>query len=278
MMPKILKASNDYIFKRVFGDERNKDILAEFLMSVLDFPKEEYEGLAILNPHTNIEKIKGKTSILDILVHTRSQQQIHVEIQVKEDKAMRERLMYYASKKLASQLDSGEEHRELKKVVSILITGYSLTGEERYHNIYRVANIKTGAQLTDILEVHTLEYDKLPVEEDGRMLYNWLRIIKSNSMEELQMLKDKSEAIEKAVGILEYLSQDKEARIEYETREKGLRDYNSGIANATREGIEQGVEQNKLEVAKKGLENGIDIQTLVLLTGLTERELGNLLS
>lgn len=31
----ILKPKNDYVFKRIFGDERNKDILIAFLKSVL---------------------------------------------------------------------------------------------------------------------------------------------------------------------------------------------------------------------------------------------------
>ena len=107
-MPKLLKPSNDLIFKYVFGNEKNKDILAAFLMSVLQMP-EEVEDLTILNPETTSEKLNDKRAILDILVHTRSKHMIHVEIQVEKDASMRERTTFYASKKYGSQLESGEK-------------------------------------------------------------------------------------------------------------------------------------------------------------------------
>ena len=31
----ILKPKNDYVFKKIFGDERNKDILIAFLKAIL---------------------------------------------------------------------------------------------------------------------------------------------------------------------------------------------------------------------------------------------------
>ena len=86
------------------------------------------------------------------------------------------------------------------------------------------------------------------------------------------MLKDKSEAIGKAVDVLEYLSQDVKAREEYEFREKGIRDYNSAISSATQEGKIEGSNEKAIEVAKKGLENNVPIETIVLMTGLSEKE------
>ena len=42
----ILKPKNDYVFKKIFGDERNKDILIAFLKAVL---KIDIEDVQILN-------------------------------------------------------------------------------------------------------------------------------------------------------------------------------------------------------------------------------------
>ena len=41
--PKILPPKADVVFKRLFGDERNIDILVDFLKSVLDISENEYE-------------------------------------------------------------------------------------------------------------------------------------------------------------------------------------------------------------------------------------------
>jgi hypothetical protein len=41
-MPKrILSPKNDFVFKLIFGDQRNTDILADFLKAALKLPAEE---------------------------------------------------------------------------------------------------------------------------------------------------------------------------------------------------------------------------------------------
>jgi hypothetical protein len=46
LLPKV-----DLIFKLLFGDERNREILKEFLLSVLRLPEEEYEEIIFVAPH-----------------------------------------------------------------------------------------------------------------------------------------------------------------------------------------------------------------------------------
>ena len=47
----LLPVKSDFVFKLIFGDQRNVDILADFLKSVLDIPEAEYEKLTIVDPH-----------------------------------------------------------------------------------------------------------------------------------------------------------------------------------------------------------------------------------
>jgi predicted transposase/invertase (TIGR01784 family) len=77
----LLSVKMDYIFKLIFGDQRNVDILGAFLGSVLDIPKDEYEKLVIVDPHIKKEIEGDKYGILDVKVHTKSGGIIHVEIQ-----------------------------------------------------------------------------------------------------------------------------------------------------------------------------------------------------
>ena len=57
-------------------------------------------------------------------------------------------------------------------------------------------------------------------------------------------------------------------------------EYNTLIVEATekglKEGIEQGIEQNNLEVAKKMLEENIEVETISKITGLTKEEIAKL--
>lgn len=66
-----LKPRVDCIFKRLFGDERNKEILESFLEAVLNLNKNETAEIRILNPELTKENEQDKESRLDILVRTK---------------------------------------------------------------------------------------------------------------------------------------------------------------------------------------------------------------
>ena len=56
------------------------------------------------------------------------------------------------------------------------------------------------------------------------------------------MLATKNPYIESAYEQLQLISQDKQKRLEYEAREKAIRDYNQMMFEAEERGIERGVE------------------------------------
>ena len=79
-----LSPKSNFIFKQIFGDQRNADILGGFLQAVLDLPAEEYDHLTIVDPHLMPGRESEKLSILDVRLHTKSGNAIDVEIQVDE--------------------------------------------------------------------------------------------------------------------------------------------------------------------------------------------------
>ncbi|MDR1747659.1 MAG: Rpn family recombination-promoting nuclease/putative transposase [Spirochaetaceae bacterium] len=64
MSNKRLSPKSDVVFKLLFGDRKNTDILAGFLQSVLDLPPEEYETITVIDPHLNPQNPERKTSVL----------------------------------------------------------------------------------------------------------------------------------------------------------------------------------------------------------------------
>ena len=64
------------------------------------------------------------------------------------------------------------------------------------------------------------------------------------------MLAEKNPYIGSAYQHLQLISQDKKKRLEYEAREKAVRDYNQGMLEAREEGLQEGME--------KGMEQGIE--------------------
>ena len=80
------------------------------------------------------------------------------------------------------------------------------------------------------------------------------------------------EYIEEAYKELEKLSADEQAKLEYEAREKAIRDHNSQMSSALRRGmqrgIEKGMQQGLQEGRKQGMQQGIQQGRMELLIGM----------
>lgn len=86
------------------------------------------------------------------------------------------------------------------------------------------------------------------------------------------MLAKKNDKIEKAYSLLQIMSKDKEARMLYNAREAALHDEATRIKEAKEEGLKEGRIKEKMEVAKKLLSMGIDVLTVIKVTGLSRED------
>ena len=123
-------------------------------------------------------------------------------------------------------------------------------------------------ELTDIVEVHTLELSKIQTGTDNSRLYYWMEFIKAEEEIELEAVAQRDPLIKKAVARLMELSADEQTRMLYELREKERMD------NETREDWAR--KQNSTEIAKKLLEIKMPIEQIVTITSLSQNEIENL--
>ena len=95
--------------------------------------------------------------------------------------------------------------------------------DQRCYRKIVFCDAETGAQYTDLLELHILELRKLPAQdqnEDG--IIRWMRFLGGKKREEFEDMAKKDEYIEAAYDELKKLSLDEQKRLEYELREKGM--------------------------------------------------------
>ena len=104
------------------------------------------------------------------------------------------------------------------------------------------------------MEFHVIELTKLPTElkENSSDRLLWAKFINSEQKEEFEMIAKQNFYIGSAYQQLQIISQDEQKRLEYEAREKALRDYNQGILEAEMRG------------EKRGLKQGIDAMIILL--------------
>ena len=131
----------------------------------------------------------------------------------------------------------------------------------------------------DDMEIHIIELPKLPekLEENSSDLLLWAKFISAEKKEEFEMLSGKNASIDKAYERLQVISQDRQKRMEYEAREKAVRDYNQmmreshehGISIGEKRGEKRGAEQRSIEIAKKLLAAGVEEEIITESTGLS---------
>ena len=269
MEKEFLSPISDVIFKLLFGDERNSELLIYLLQSVLRIPAEEYEDVTIIDPHLLREYKGDKLGILDVKVKTKSKKVINIEIQVKPKPSQRERIVYSLSKMVTGQIGSGNDFSKIKRSICIFITNFTFIPENnKYHNCFLLCDPETGLQLTDVLEADTLELSKLPEAEDGTEIWNWMKFLSAKRKEDLDMIAEKSPQVKKAVVRLMELSNDERTRMLYESRQ--MMEWDNKLEK------EEAIKAREYEFAKNLLKRNRPIDEIIEDTGLTREEIEQL--
>jgi predicted transposase/invertase (TIGR01784 family) len=126
VLSKFLDPKNDIAFRRIFGTERNKDILIHFINDILELKgKDRIASVTFLSTIQDPEIACKKQSIVDVLCRDENGIQIIVEIQVSPQEGFEKRAQYYAAKAYSRQLNRGSEegdrYKDLKAVIFIAI-------------------------------------------------------------------------------------------------------------------------------------------------------------
>ncbi|WP_419891555.1 Rpn family recombination-promoting nuclease/putative transposase [Paenibacillus xylanexedens] len=274
-MSDLLDPRNDFVFKRIFGSEENKDVLLVFLnRTFAESGEQPLTEIVLLNPYTDKDAPLDKQSIFDIWAKTAEGKLINIEMQLFNKYDIEKRTLYYWSKRYSSQLQEGQTYKELKKCVTINILNYPFIANERYHNVFHLREDHTGLELSDDLEVHFMELSKLDdqsVPMEGGLI-NWLLFLKGADKSNWEVLQMNEPTLKKAMDTLEFLSQDREARRLYEERQKYLHDEASMIEWATEKGIAKGEQKKAIEIAKNMLSLGIEVSVIAKAIGLSQSE------
>ncbi|MEK3913023.1 Rpn family recombination-promoting nuclease/putative transposase [Paenibacillus sp. FSL H7-0331] len=282
-MTELLDPKNDFVFKRIFGSEENKDVLLAFLNNTfIEAGEPPLTEILLMNPYTDKDAPRDKQSIFDIRAKTTTGELINIEMQLFNQYDIEKRTLFYWSKQYSGQLEEGQRYRQLKKCVTINILNYSFLPNDRYHNVFHLREDQSGIPLSNDIEIHMIELSKLDEQmipiQGG--LVNWLLFLKGVSKSNWEVLTMNEPVLRKAMDTLEFLSQDAEARRLYEMRQKFLHDEASMLAGAREEGEAVGEAKGEykkaIEVAKKLLAKGTDIAAVADISGLSQEEIGRL--
>ncbi|MDR3314540.1 MAG: Rpn family recombination-promoting nuclease/putative transposase [Oscillospiraceae bacterium] len=269
----ILSARSDYIFKLLFADERNAVCLKSFLHAVLGLPESELCELSIVDPFLQKECADDKLGVLDVKLSTASGQIVDIEIQLWSVPDMRSRISYYLANMVTEQLGAGDPYKKLRRAISIVITDFSLIDESKnHHTIFQMLERTEHFPFNDLMEINVLDLTKIPQDHSDELI-NWMKFLKAEQEEEMEMLANTNPAIGQAVAYLRELSADEKTRLRNESYLKARRDEWSRMEGAEKKGILEG----KAEVARNMALSGVDVASIAKFTGLTSTQIDGIL-
>jgi predicted transposase/invertase (TIGR01784 family) len=300
---KFLDPKNDYAFKTIFGTEKNKAILVHFLNDMLSFKEgEKIQDVTFLKTHQDPEIASKKQSIVDVLCTDEKGTQYIVEMQVAHSAAFAKRAQYYAAKAYVSQMNNGDAYQNLKQIIFLAITDFIMFPDrESYKSDHVILDKDTYKHDLKDFFFCFLELPKFKktIDQLETIIEKWAYFFKNASYtteDELDKIIGTDSVIGKAYQALNQFSWSEEELRTYEQEKKSQLDAKDlllsaemkgkaegiaqgkveGIAQGKVEGIAQGKVEEKIEIAKNLLSQGISFSTIVTCTGLSKEEIQQL--
>ena len=261
----------DFGFKRLFGEEPNKQLLISLLNTLLpikhqiqdlQYSKNEYQGANALD----------RKAIFDLNCVSTTGERFIVELQKAKQNFFKDRSVYYATFPIQEQAVKGDWDFKLAAVYTVGILDFVFDEDAKSHNTEVVHYIQLKNQRNQVF------YDKLT------FIYITLPQFKK-SLNELQSIQDKwfyvfrhlSELDEippvlqeavflqlfEAAKVAKFSPSERQA---YENSLKYYRDLKNVTDTARDEGREEGFEEGFEEGVEKGKEEGktLGLQTAAL--------------
>ena len=285
--------TNDYVFKKIFGQVGNESITRSFINSILDTKIKSVN----LEGNTIMEKdlLDDKLGILDIKAKLDNEIMCDIEMQVLNHKDIDKRILFYWSKLYSSNIKSGQNYNSLKKTISILIANFELENLNEIpkgHTEWKIREKNfSKIVLTNVFELHIIELPKIKrllkqikILDEEKELANWIKFLTNpEELGELDMCEN--EELKKAKEEFENMQNDEYEQRMAELRMKHIMDskaieeygYDKGLEYGLKQGIEQGKKQDKIEIAKKLLNKGKSIEEIIEITDLSKEDIENII-
>jgi len=279
-----LDVRTDYAFKKVFGSIESKEILISFLNAIIyeDAPY-KIKDLTIVDPY-NIPMIKGiKDTFVDVKAVLENDTKVIIEMQVLNHKGFEKRVLYNAAKNYSIQLNKSDEYHLLNPVIALSIIDFMMFEEnQKVINKFKLIEKEHLIHYSDDIELIFVELPKFnkTLEQLENIKDEWIYFIQNaGSLEYIP--KNLDQCIITALQNVNEANLSKEELEAQHKRKEFISIQKLAILKATEDGMEVGMEkgievgmekgreEEKLEIARNSIAQGLENRTISLITGLS---------
>ena len=309
---KYVNVFTDFGFKKLFGEKPSKPLLLDFLNELLIEQEGPIKNITYLNTEHLGSSPLDRRAIFDIYCENEKGEKFIVELQKAKQSYFKDRTLFYATFPIQEQAKQNDWDFKLKAVYTVAILDFVFEEDKsdihKYRYDVKLTDIETCKVFYDKLTFIYLELPKFKkkIDELSTNFEKWLFVLKN--LHKLNKIPDqlKEERFEKLFAIAEVAHFTREELKSYEDSKKFYRDiknsmdtaFEEGKVEGKVEGKEEGLKQGELkglkkgrieglkegkktmivEIIQNGVSNNMSVEILTQLTGLTEKEVLDIIS
>ena len=283
-MSRYISPYTDFGFKRLFGEEANKDLLVDFLNSqlpeehqikTLEFRNTEQLGLIALDRKT----------VYDIYCEGTNGDHFIVEMQKAFQRFFKDRALFWTSFLIRDQapkglVDGKPWDFDLKAIYLIAILGFEYDHKEEKRKFIRDVQLKDqdGDLFYDKLRYRFLQMPLFTKTESELVSRSdkWHYFLKNlDSFDTIPAIL-REPIFERALATAEVANLTKEEVFQYERSRMTQWDNYSALESAEFVGREKGRAEEKVEIARNMKSEGCNFEFIFKMTGLSPAEIERL--
>ena len=277
---KYINPFTDYGFKRLFGEEPNKDLLLDFLNELLKDQEGKITELSYLPNEKLPISVGDRRAIFDIYCTNENGEQFIVEMQKAEHPPAggKDRTIFYSTFPIQEQARNKDRFWsfELKAVYTIGILDFVFEESDpnKYRHDVKLTEQETKKVFYDKLNYIYLEmpkFEKTEKELETRF-DKWMFVLKNLPKLDRIPIELKEKIFLKLFEAAEIAKLKPAEYKQYEASVNAYRD----VFNIKNTYLEKGKIEGRIEVAKNGLKEGLSLEIIIKLTGLSEQEITEL--
>ena len=285
----IIPLNFDFVFTSIFTNPDNMIIIENFVSCLLDLDLKLVKGnIKILNRNLSVENKKERNKQVDLLLEYRGEK-INIEINNYYSKGITDRNIVYASYIHGKQLDYEDNtYSNKNKTIQINLNNIRTNSTLRERYFFRNDKNTILSEKFEIDQIDMVLARDICYNDYSNKLARWCMVLTSKTKEEFKkylgedlMEKEAKEKLEEKTS---KMSDDEEVYALYSAYTKEELEKNTLIEEAeqrghekgTQEGIEQGIKNRSIEIAKNMIKENIDIDIISKITGLSKEEIEKL--
>lgn len=275
IMPTYINPYTDFGFKKLFGEEGNKDLLIDFLNQLLP-PYHQIEDVAFHNTAVLPDTSDERKAFFDLHCVAKSGERFIVEMQKAKVKFFKDRSLFYTTFPIREQAQMGDWNFQLSAIYFVAILDFFYDESQEKAKFRRDVMLKDQdcEVFYDKLHFKFLQMPAFTLKEDElkTKFEKWCFFLKNlESFDDIPKILNEP-IFEKAFKTAKVANFTPEQRTEYE---KSRLNY-LGIKAVHDTSKEEGRTEKMLEIAKNLKLLGVGIQIIKDSTGLTDEEIEDL--